>query len=79
MTAFIIVLIGAFYNLLSENSGRTFKDLREDIKMPSMTICPLPVYRLDSKNLTIDSFLAGLGRNRVYSGFCSAQTAYESV
>ena len=52
MTAFIIILIDAFYKLLSENSGRTYKDVREDIKMPSMTICPFPVYRLDSKNLT---------------------------
>ena len=52
MTAFIIILIDAFYNLLSENSGRSFKNVREDIKMPSMTICPFPVYRLDSKNLT---------------------------
>ena len=51
MTAFIIILIGAFESLLSENSGKTFKDVREDIKMPSMTICPFPVYRLDSKNL----------------------------
>ena len=51
MTAFIIILIQAFGNLLSENSGRTLKDVREDIKMPSMTICPMPVYRLDSKNL----------------------------
>ena len=52
MIAFIIILIGAFEGLLSENSGRTFKDVREDIKMPSMTICPFTVYRLDSKNLT---------------------------
>ena len=52
MTAFIIILIDAFYNLLSENSGRSFKNVREDIKMPSMTICPFTVYRLDSKNLT---------------------------
>ena len=52
MIAFIIILIGAFESLLSENSGRTFKDVREDIKMPSMTICPDRVYRLDSKNLT---------------------------
>ena len=49
--AFIVILSGALENLLSENSGRTFKDVREDIKMPSMTICPFPVYRLDSKNL----------------------------
>ena len=52
MIAFIIILIGAFENLLSENYGKTFKDVREDIKMPSMTICPFTVYRLDSKNLT---------------------------
>ena len=52
MTAFIIILIQAFQNLLSENYGKTFKDVREDIKMPSMTICPFTVYRLDSKNLT---------------------------
>ena len=52
MTAFIIVLIGAFENLLSENYGKTFKDVKEVIKMPSMTICPFTVYRLDSKNLT---------------------------
>ena len=52
MIAFIIILIGAFEGLLSENSGKTFKDVREDIKMPSMTICPPRVYRLDSKNLT---------------------------
>ena len=45
MIAFIIILIGAFEGLLSENSGRTFKDVREDIKMPSMTICPFTVYR----------------------------------
>ena len=51
MTAFIIILIEAFSKLLSENSGTTFKDVREDIKMPSMTICPFPVYRIDSKNL----------------------------
>ena len=50
--AFIVILIGAFESLLSENSGKTFKDVREDIKMPSMTICPFTVYRLDSKNLT---------------------------
>ena len=49
MTAFIMILIGAFDNLLSENSGRTLKDVREDIKMPSMTICPPRVVcRLDS-------------------------------
>ena len=47
MTAFIIVLIGAFNNLLLENYGKTFKDVREDMKMPSMTICPFIVYRLD--------------------------------
>ena len=47
MAAFIIVLIGAFENLLSENYGKTFKDVREDMKMPSMTICPYTVYRLD--------------------------------
>ena len=52
MIAFVIILIGAFENLLSENSGKTFKDVREDIKMPSMTICSFPVYRLDNKNLT---------------------------
>ena len=52
MVAFILILIGAFESLLSENSGKTFKDVREDIKMPSMTICPFTVYRLDSKNLT---------------------------
>ena len=52
MTAFIIILIGAFQNLLSENSGKTFKDVKEDIKMPSMTICPYTVYRSDHKNLT---------------------------
>ena len=49
--AFIVILSEAFDNLLSENSGRTFKDVREDIKMPSITICPFPVYRIDSKNL----------------------------
>ena len=50
--AFIVILIGSFENLFSENSVKTFKDVREDIKMPSITICPFPVYRLDSKNLT---------------------------
>ena len=52
MIAFIIVLIGAFQSLLSENSGKTFRDVREHIKMPSMTICPFPVCILDNKNLT---------------------------
>ena len=49
--AFIVILIGSFENLFSENSVKTFKDVREDIKMPSITICPFPVYRIDSKNL----------------------------
>ena len=52
MIAFIIAIILAFESLLSENSGTTFQDVREDTKMPSMTICPFTVYKLDSKNLT---------------------------
>ena len=47
------------------------------------------VYRLDSKTLgrsyifalvnTFDSFMAGLGRNRVGRAFCSAQKAHKPV
>ena len=50
--AFIVILIGSFENLFSENSVKTFRDVREDIKMPSMTICPYTVYRSDCKNST---------------------------
>ena len=38
--AFILILIEAFENLLSENSGQSFKSVYEKTKMPSMTICP---------------------------------------
>ena len=37
---FIYILIEAFENLLSENSGQSFKSVYEKAKMPSMTICP---------------------------------------
>ena len=38
--AFIYILIEAFENLLSENSGQSFKSVYEKAKMPSVTICP---------------------------------------
>ena len=38
--AFIFILIEAFENLLSENSGQSFKSVYEKAKMPSVTICP---------------------------------------
>ena len=38
--AFIYASIEAFENLLSENSGQSFKRVHENTKMPSMTICP---------------------------------------
>ena len=40
MIAFIYASIEAFENLLSENSGQSFKRVHENTKMPSMTICP---------------------------------------
>jgi hypothetical protein len=40
MLAFICILIEAFENFLSENSGLSFKSVYEKAKMPSMTICP---------------------------------------
>ena len=40
MIAFIYASIEAFKNLLSENSGQSFKGVHENTKMPSMTICP---------------------------------------
>ena len=40
MIAFIYASIEAFENLLSENSGQSFKSVYEKAKMPSMTICP---------------------------------------
>ena len=38
--AFIYILIEAFENLLSENSGQSFNGVYEKAKMPSVTICP---------------------------------------
>ena len=40
MIAFIYASIEAFENLLSENSGQSFKSVYEKAKMPSVTICP---------------------------------------
>ena len=40
MIAFIYASIEAFENLLTENSGQSFKRVHENTKMPSMTICP---------------------------------------
>ena len=45
MIVFILILIEAFENLLSENSGQSFKSVYEKTKMPSMTICPSPYDR----------------------------------
>ena len=49
--AFIIILIQAFENLLSGNTGRVSWDKHEQIKMPSMTICPSPW----AQNISINS------------------------
>ena len=58
MIAFIYASIEAFENLLSENSGQSFKRVHENTKMPSMTICPS---MLDNANfVTFGSILGYL-------------------
>ena len=49
MLAYIFILMQAFENLLTENSGLSFRSVHENTKMPSMTICPsmhaIPFYK----------------------------------
>ena len=40
MTVFIIQIIFAFENLVSEKTTHTIQPIKEPITMPSMTICP---------------------------------------
>ena len=58
MLAFIYILMEAFENLLTENSGLSFRSVHENTKMPSMTICPS---MLDNANfVTFGSILGYL-------------------
>ena len=43
MTIFIILLISEIQSLLSDKSDHSFRpDMRDPLKLPSMTICPAP-------------------------------------